>query len=279
MSEKVKNKLVFTTKDNQGNTLELAVKRPDVEQSKELQKIWFREYNEALNAGAPLRAKINDIARKQNLWDDDKEEEFKKLQKELFANELKLKKGGNAGLTKNGAKEVALRMREIRQEIQALTSARNEIESRCAESLAETAKFSHAVALCTVNPTTGDKYFKNYEDFKERESEVAATDAARYLALLTFNLDPNYENNLPENKFLKDYGFVDEKLRFINKEGKLVDSKGRLIREDGRFINEKGELVDGDGIPVDEEGNYKVDFAPFLKDEDEEDSKEAVKKK
>lgn len=270
MSEtKIKNKLVFDTKDSAGKPIKLAVKRADVEQSKELQKVSNRAFNEALQSGAPLRAKINDIARKQNLWDDEKEEAVQKLQKELFANELKLQKGGNAGLSKAGAKKVAIRMREIRNEIRDLTADKNDLDSRSAEAQALAAQFNYAVSVCTINPETGDKYFKDYEDFKARESEQAALDAAKYLALLTYNLDPNYESALVENKFLKEYGFVRDDLRFINKEGKLIDSQGRLIREDGRFINPKGELVDGEGNLVDEEGNYKVDFAPFLPDEEE----------
>ncbi len=268
---KIKNKLVFTTKDTNGKSIQLAVKRPDVEQSRELQKIWNRAFSDAINSKAPLRAKINDIAREQKLWDDAKEAELQKLQKELFSAELKLKKGGNAGLTKQDAKKLAFRMKEIRAEIRDLTSARNEVDARCAESQAETEKFAYAVSMCTVNAETGDKYYTNYDEFKTKENEQASLDAAKYLALLTYNLDPNYESNLVENKFLKDYGFVDDKLRLINKDGKLVDSQGRLIREDGRFINSKGELVDGDGVLVDEEGNYKVEFAPFLAEPDDEE--------
>lgn len=271
MSDKVKNKLVFTTKDTNGKSVDLAVKRPDAEQSKELQKVWNKAFNEALLSKAPLRQKLVDIARQQGLWNDEKEKEVDKLQKELFDIELKLKKGGKAGLTKSGAKKLALRVREIRAEIRDIMSGRNELDSRCAESQAETEKFAHAVAMCTWDANTGDKYFKDYEDFKSRESETAALDAAKYLALLQYNLDPNWEANQFENKFLKDYGFVDDKLRLVNKEGKLVDSQGRLIREDGRFINAKGELVDAEGNPVDEEGNYKVEFAPFLAEEDEEE--------
>lgn len=270
MSEKVKNKLVFTTKDEKDKPLELAVKRPNVEQSKELQKVWNRSFNEALANGAILRARINDVARRQGLWDDDKEKELSTLQKELYEIELKLGKGGNAGLTKKAAKALAFRVREIRVEMRLLTAARNELDGKSAEAQAENEKFSYAVYLCTIYPDTGEKYFKDYEDFKSKENEQVALDAAKYLALLTYNLDPNYESDLFENKFLKTYGFVDEKLRLINKDGKLVDSEGRLIREDGRFINAKNELVDADGNLVDEQGNYKVVFAPFLEDKDEE---------
>ena len=69
---------------------------------------------------------------------------------------------------------------------------------------------------------------------------------------MLYDLDPNYDNNLPENKFLKDYSFVNEDLRLVNDDGHLVDSQGRLINEEGRFIayDDKGEeyFIDIDGL-------------------------------
>lgn len=264
MSKTIKNKLVFTTKDTSGKELKLAVRKPNVEESKELQKIYNKAWKDAVDSGAPLRAKVDEVARQQKLWDDEKDKAFKALQTELFESELKLAKGG---ITKKKAKEIALRMSRIRVEMRDLTADRNGLDAVSVEAQAEASKFEHSVFMCTINPDTGDKLFKNLEDFNEKKNEVFTIDASRYMGLLTYNLDPEYENSLPENKFLKEYGFVDEKLRLINDKGELVDSKGRRIREDGRFINEKNELVDLEGNLVDEQGNYKVEFKPFLEDE------------
>ena len=81
---------------------------------------------------------------------------------------------------------------------------------------------------------------------------------------MLFGLDKDYENTLPENKFLKKYKFVDDKLRFIDKKGRLIDSEGRLIDESGRFIDENGNFVDKYGNKVDAEGDYVVEPEPFL---------------
>ena len=98
-----------------------------------------------------------------------------------------------------------------------------------------------------------------------------------------YGLDPNYENNLEENKFLKEFKFVDKDLRFINEDGHLTDSEGRLLSEDGRFIAyendedyKKGEnpyFVNINGEKVVEKGDewVKADIAerkPFLDDKD-----------
>lgn len=272
MSEKkkVSNKMVFWTEDKDGKPLELAVKRPDAKEQKDLQKVYNIAFSEALESRAPLRAKVEAIARAQKIWDDEKEAEYRKLQKEINACEIKLAGGGKSGLTKNTGRDLAIKIRELRATITDLMAERNAIDANTVENQAEAIKFGHAIAVCTVNPNTGDKFFKSYEDYLERQSEKAAMDSAKNLALLSYQLDPNYEASLPENKFLKEYGFADDKLRLIDKKGRLVDAKGRLIREDGRFINEKNELIDTEGNLVDEQGNYKVDFAPFLDDVAEE---------
>jgi len=275
--ETIRNKLVFKSKDEDGHEVELAVKRPDAETAKKLQKVYNTTFKDALDSGAILKAKVESVARSQNVWDDDKETSFQKLQKELFSLELKLAKGG---IKKSDAKTVALRMRDIRLEMRGLTSDRNSIEQNTAESQAENARFNHSIATCTFynsGPNEGKLYFKDYDDFLERIDKQVAIDAAKYIGLLTFNLDPNFESNLPENKFLKEYGFVNDELRLIDKQGRMVDAKGRLIRHDGRFINEKNELVDGEGNPVDEEGNYKVEFKPFIDDEEEVEPREKEK--
>ena len=107
---------------------------------------------------------------------------------------------------------------------------------------------------------------------------------------MIYGLDPDYDKNLEENKFLKEFNFVDDELRFINDEGHLVDMDGRLINEDGRFIayrTEEGKakqdaeelyFVDRDGEEVilisgddGEEEWVKISLKerkPFLDDED-----------
>jgi len=39
-----------------------------------------------------------------------------------------------------------------------------------------------------------------------------------------------------ENKFLKEFKFVNEDLRLVNDDGHLIDIDGRLINEEGRYI-------------------------------------------
>jgi hypothetical protein len=266
----VSNKIVFKTKDKAGNEISLAVKKPNILQSKDINKAYNLAWKEAVENGGVLRAAVEELARKQGVWDESKQKEYVALQKQLGEAELKLKAGGGAGLTVKKARDLALEMVDLRTKMIVSRSPLNDLDSNTIEAQAENAKFNHTVALCTVKADTGDNFFKSYEDYIERlnEGEQATVDAIKNMSFLAYNLDPNFESNRPETKFLKDYKFTDDKGRLVNKDGKLVDRDGRLVREDGRFINEKNELVDMDGNLVDEEGNYKVEFKPFLSEEE-----------
>jgi len=240
------------------------VKSPSLQDQREATKVYNQSFSEALKAKAVVRAKLDDLLVEQGLWDNEKQAKFTELQNEILESERKLAKGG---IALSDAKQLALNMRKTREDIRDLISVKTNLDTHTAEGQADNARFNYLVSACTVYNDTKDPYFKNYEDYNNRTADPVALLAAQNLAGMLYNLENDYEEKLPENKFLKQYKFVDEKLRFINKEGKLVDEKNRLIDENGRFINEKGEFVDKNGNLVDSKGDYVVEFSPFLDDD------------
>lgn len=244
--------------------IELCVVRPNVKQRQEGQKVYNKAFRDAVESGAILRAKVNSVMREQNLWDDNKEAEYKKLIEKINSNERKIKSGG---IKLSEAKDLALQMRKDRSELRTLTSERSSLDSNTAEGQADNAQFNYWVSACTVYSDTGKQYFNSYEDYLNRDNDPVTGQAASSLALMLYNLDPDYEKKLPENDFLKKYKFVDEDLHLVDKQGRRVDSQGRLVNKDGRYINENGELIDIDGNKVDESGEYIVEFSPFLDDD------------
>jgi len=262
-----KKKLVFTAKNVDGKEVNLCVKRPTVEQSKTLQKTYNTTFMDALNNGSPLYDKLEVIARQQGIWTKEMEEKVDALDKKIKSAEKNLLSGGLANLTKTKAYHLSLEIRKMRNERRSLVAARDRLGANTAEAQAKDAQFNHQIALCTYfndGPNEGKQYFTDLENFLERLSEDAAIQAAKNMSYLSFNLDPNYENSLPENKFLANYGYADKEGRLINKDKRLVDDEGRLINEEGRFINEQGEYVDREGNRIDEDGNLVVEFAEFL---------------
>lgn len=247
-----------------GKDKEMLIKSPSLNDQKEATKVYNQTFSEALKSKAVVRAKLDDLLVEQGLWDNAKQAKFTELQSKILDGERKLAKGG---ISLSEAKETALTMKKTREELRELISVKTNLDTHTAEGQADNARFNYLVYACTVYNDTKEQYFKSYEDYNNRSTDPVAILAAQNLANMLYGLEDNYEDKLPENKFLKQYKFIDSKLRLINKEGKLVDEKGRLLDENGRFINEKGEFVDKDGNLVDQEGDYIVEFSPFLDDD------------
>lgn len=248
----------------EGKNREILVRAPSLHDQKEATKIYNQSFSEALKAKAVVRAKLDDLLIEQGLWDGIKQAKFTELQAEILEGERKLAKGG---ISLTEAKNIALAMRKTREDLRELISVKTNLDTHTAEGQADNARFNYLVSACTVYNDTKEQYFKNYEDYNNKSNDPVAILAAQNLANMLYGLEDNYEEKLPENKFLKQYKFVDSKLRLINKDGKLVDENGKLIDENGRFINEQGQFVDKDGNLVDQAGDYIIEFTPFLDDD------------
>lgn len=247
-----------------GKQVEFGIKSPSFKDQREAQKIYNQAFADAVKSGCIVRGRLDDLLREQGLWDENKERKMNTIQQQIFDNEQILAKGG---ISLNSAKSVALEIRELRQELREVISSRTSLDSNTAEGQADNARFNYLVSCCLVYSENNKPYFDSYESYLNKSAEPVAIKAAQVLASRMYGLDDNYEANLVENKFLKQYNFVDDDLRLVNKDGHLVDEEGRLIDENGRFVNEKGEYVDKDGKPVDDNGDYVCEFKPFL-DED-----------
>lgn len=258
----MKTRTFNVTVDN-NKEITLAVRSPSLQDQREATKVYNQAFSEALKAKAVVRAKLDDLLVDQGLWDDSKQTRFNRLQSSILENERKLARGG---ISLNDAKAVAIEMKRLRAELRDLISVKTNLDTHTAEGQADNARFNYLVSACTVYNDSKKPYFNSYEEYLNKSGDTVSILAAQHLAGMLYGLDNDYEEKLPENKFLKQYKFVDDKLRFINKEGKLVDEEGRLLDENGRFINDKGEYVDKDGNLVTLDGEYVVEFKPFLDD-------------
>ena len=259
MSTKIKTK-TFTTKVDDKDR-EILVRSPSLNDQREAQKIYNQAFTDAIKSKSVVRAKLDDLLEDQGLWNQEKQKRFTELQKELLEGEKKLAKGG---FSINEAKDLAIRMKAVRDEIRDLISVRTSLDNHSAEGQADNARFNYLVSVCVVYNDTKEPVFNNLEDYMNRSTEEVAILGAQNLANMLYGLDNDYEANLPENKFLKKYKFVDDKLRLVDKKGRLIDAEGRLINEDGRYIDEQGNFIDKYGNKVDKDGEYVVEPQPFL---------------
>ena len=262
---KDENKFNFEVEEK-GKSVDRAFSITEVtlQQQNEATKVYNRAFRDALESGALLRNKLEDYMRNQGLWNDEKQADLELLQKEILDKEKQLAKGG---IRLSVAKDTAMEMSEKRVEIRTMLMERNSLDGSTAEGQADNAKFDYLVSASLVYNDSNKPYFKDLADYRNRNTEPVALEAAKRCAQKLYGLDSNHEHNLAENKFLKEFSFIDEDLRLINKDGKLVDREGNLVNEDGRYIDEDGNLVDVDGNPVTVEGEYDFERQPFLNED------------
>ena len=252
----------FTVTLNDKET-EFLVRTPSLQDQREASKVYNQAFSDAIKAKAIVRAKIDEILKEQGLWDDGKQNEFDRLQQQILERERILAKGG---ISLNKAKSAALEIKKLRSEIRELISVKTSLDNNTAEGQADNARFNYLVSACTVYKDNNQPYFKSMEDYLDQSASIVALKGAQTLANMLYGLDNDYEYNLPENKFLKDYKFIDDKLRLINKDGHLVDEENRLIDENGRYVDNEGNFVDKFGYRIDKDGDYVVEAQPFLDD-------------
>lgn len=271
-------KKVLKNQTPEGNAV--AVERPTHKQVQDAQHVHNRAFREALENKALLKECLDKYLREQGLWDDTKQAEADRLTKVILDGEKTLARRKHADGTAvklSEAKKIAFDMQDSRLKMVDLLSQRRAIEQNTAQAVAENTRFNYLVSVCTVYNDTGKRVFSSVDDYLVRTREEAylpgtegayAFEAAQTLAEMMTDFDTEAEKKLPENVFLKKYGFVNEKMQLVDKQGRLVDRDGRLIDEKGRFINEAGLLIDRDGNRVDEEGNYVFEDAGEFLDDD-----------
>ena len=208
------------------------------------------------------RAKVRELLTKTGEWNDDMEKELVSSARKILELERKLAKGG---IKKSEGKALALEIKNVRaRQLEILGKTRN-MDEFTLEAQVENANFDYLIFSCILDEE-GNRVYKNIEEYKEDGNDPVTIACASRLAEILYGYNPDEEKNLPENKFLIKYGFVDKELRFIDKDGNYVDSRGRRVDKDGHLVNEKGEQVDINNERLDENGNPIEEFQEFIDD-------------
>lgn len=260
----IKLKEILNTVDVDGKELVLGIRYPGPKLLNIASRVYAKAWRNAVEIDKlPLQSKISQIVIEQGLWTEEKTKLIEHLTTSISANERKLEKGGIRlwGVTGETAQALALQMLRDRTMLLNLLQEQNQFYAMTAEAYAEAERINFLITECTIYNDTGEKYYKNLDDFVARSNEKASLDVSAKLMEMLYGKADEVLEDMPETKFLKKYGMVNDDGNFVNKEGKLVDIAGRLINEKGQYIDENGNLVDIDGKPLDN------NFTPFL-DED-----------
>jgi len=216
-----------------------------------------KRWNECIRDNVITKKELKTLMEDRGIWDKSKSDKEDEIGSQISDLEKKLYRGEGGKKPKvSEGKNLALEMRRLRSDLRELISERLGLEENTAESLADNARFDYFVANCTFYKDSGKRVYNSVEDYNKRSSDSVAFTAASMLGNILYNLDSDFEKNLPENKWLNMFNLTDNEGSLVNPEGKTVDSEGRLINEQGHFLDEDGNRVDANGIPLDKDGNY-----------------------
>jgi hypothetical protein len=245
-----------------------AVRRPKVEDVKQANELRAKTFNSALQEGDLLRDQLDNELRKRELWNDNREDQYQSLRKKVIDGEFTLKKGG---IKLSEAKDIALEMSRARNEMVSMLSGRSDLDSITCEGKADSARFNFLFASCLVYDESGTPYFEGgFDEYMANQDDpVAVLGATEFFYLMSGTED--VDSQLPENKFLKNFEFVDDNYRLIDSNGKLIDVEGNHIDENGNLIewisDDEYVFVDITGRKVTKTGEWDVEFSPFLDDD------------
>lgn len=230
---KMDKEKIIESVDKDGNSVRIKLKTPGPQEYRDSQIEYNKAFRKALDSGALLRQKLSDYMTEQGIWNKEKQEKNDKYINEIQEKEQVLKSGG---IKLSEAKQIALDLRRLRFQFREFIAERNILDQNTVEGQADNARFTELVRLCMVNPNTNQPYFQTQKDFDASGDQPWVVKASSELASIIYGLDPDYDNKLTENKFLKEFEFVNEELSLINEKGHTVDIEGRLIDDDGRFV-------------------------------------------
>lgn len=187
--------------------------------------------------GLLIRAKLDEFLRDQGLYTDDDIQNITRLSEKIEDLEGKLVAGG---IKKSEGKEMAIDLRRCRILLLTLLAKRMEYDANTVEHHTERARTNYIISKCLCYEEDVP-VFKSPDDYQYDDTGIKdlLVEPIRRISALCSSYDPDFEAKLIENKFLKKYGFCNDKFDLVNENGELVDEKGRRIDQDGNLLEEK----------------------------------------
>jgi hypothetical protein len=261
---------VKVEKNGKEETVKIVVRKPSSSLISQAQRVGAKAWTDCVRDGIMTRKELEKFMKEQGIWDEDKDEEQKKVVQQISDLEKQLYVSGNGGkkLKASEGKRIAIQMRIKRNELRDLIAEKMSLEQNTAESISDNVRFDYLVANCAYYEN-GQKVYRDLEEYKERADDQLAFSAASTLAGMMYSVDRDFEAKLPENKFLKMFHFVNDDLSLVNDKGETIDTEGRRIDKNGYWLNDQGHRVDKDGNVLDENGNY-IPSIVYLDDNDKE---------
>lgn len=274
---------VTINKDGETKEIEIYVQRPTNDIVKLADRYKSKIWNQCIQDEILTKKELGVLMRKRGIWDEAKDKEEQDITKEIVRLEKELYHGkdGKSKPKLSEGRDIAIQIRRKRSELRDLIAERIALEENTADNLSDNARFDFLVAHCTFYKD-GSRVYKDFDEYNNKSADEVAFTAANLLGKMVYNLDNNFEKNLPENRFLSKFGLVNEDLSLVDPKNpnQLVDTKGKKIDEDGYYIDDNGNRIDRDGNKLTSDGNYElVEYENDLLSDESPEVKKSKKKK
>lgn len=203
---------VFKTKDKEGNELVYEFRRPSQAIISKAELISRARYSEAFRAGVLVNKEVFKALRERGLWGDEQEEENNQLNDRISKLEEKLR---DPQITNDEGLKLVDELKVARLAQQEHTSIVTNVTDATCESIANEERNMFYAASCTYNKTTGQKVYKDLEDFKSRFNELSTIESYREATIASLevltgqDLPSDLSSRYTENKWLAERNLLE----------------------------------------------------------------------
>lgn len=176
---------------------------PTVETITGGQEVYNKAFRKALDDGALLAVSLSKVLEEQGIWSESKDKRLTILYLLLKKNENKLK---NKDQSEADAQKYAMEMRELRRELNDLSEIQTSFSGKTAEGQADEVRYNYYIVQCVIDKETNKPYYQNIQDFIQRSGSDFAQTGSRIFGCMLHDVDPDYEEKLPEEMFFKRFG-------------------------------------------------------------------------
>lgn len=254
----------FEVTEENGKKVTLAIRPPAPEDYEESDKVYAIRVASLLrekgNKRLLTRSKVDEYLRENDIWTEKDEQAIQKLQVQIDEKLNQIRRGG---IKLSEGRKLSIEIHDLRVQIVKIAQKRQIFDDTTIESLAEAEKIDYLIYVCTVYAKDGTNYWESFEDMKANKITAGYRAASKEASVYIYNMDADFEQKLPENRWLKKYGFIDENFNYVDrKSGEKVDKEGKPlanVQKDivnqinnlrGEIHEEKPFLDDETGKPV-----------------------------
>jgi len=257
----------FTIVDNLGEKVVLIFSTPEMEDMEQADIVHAAKIAELIRLSKKnrplLRSELDSFLRENGMWSQKDQNLLDSINGEInnLLNQLR-----SGGIKLSEGRKIAIAITDKRQKLVQLMQKRQSFDDSTIESIADNEKTDYFIYACTRNSITGDRHWESFSEMKANKDSDSYKKAMSISMSVLYGIDSDFEKNLPENKWLKKYKYIDENLSFVDRvTGKFVDRDGTPIEQVQDELLEKLQSIVGEieeespfiddetGLPVDQE--------------------------